>query len=363
MKRNRLISLMVLLGLWSMLLSGVVYADSPGEALARALDWLKTQQNSDGGFGSGFGPGSAVGPTADAVIAITSAGQDASSWTNGGASPIDYLRAQAGSVTASGEIAKVILAAVASGQHPRAFGGRDLVAALNSGYDASRGAYSFSMFDQALAILALRNAGEAIPDAAVDALLNGQTTEGGWAFTGETIAGAADSNTTSLAVQALVAAGRKDATGRALDYFRRAQNPDAGWTYQVPSAFGTETDANSTALGVQAILATGGSLSEWLVNGSDPLGALLALQNGDGSFSFQSSFRGPNALATLQAIPAIAGATLVQAPAVRAASGEAPVLLPVAGAHDRLEFSTFVVAAGVMLIVAGHLLRRRVRVS
>lgn len=362
MKRNKLISLIVLVALLSMMLSSVVYADSPDEALEHALDWLKTQQNSDGGFGSGFGPGSAIGPTADAVIAIASAGQDASTWTNGGASPIDYLRAQAGNVSAPGEIAKMILAAKASGQNPRVFGGNDLVAKLNSSYDAASGMYSFSIYDQALAILALSNAGESVPDAAVDALLNSQTIEGGWAFTGETTAGAADSNTTSLAVQALVAAGRKDATGRALDYFRRVQNPDAGWTYQVPSGFGTETDANSTALGVQSILATGGALSDWLAGGSDPLGALLSLQNDDGSFSFQASFPGPNALSTLQAIPALAGNTLVQVSVVRAASADtaAPVLLPVAGEATSAMMPLIV---GVLLIVAGYLVRKRVRVS
>lgn len=344
--------------------NGIALAASPEDVAAQALAWLKTQQNADGGFGNGFGPGSGVGPTADAILAITSSGQDASTWTNNGQSPLDYLRAQvgAGNVTLPGDIAKVVLALVATGQSPHTFGGRDLIADLESRFDAQTGLYSSSMFDQSLAILALRNAGQATPDAALDALLAAQTVEGGWAFTGETIAGAADSNTTALAVQALVAAGRADDTGRALAYFRRVQNADAGWTYQVPSAFGTDTDANSTALSSQAILAAGQSLSGWAAGGSDPLGALIALQNKDGSFSFNNVFPGPNILATLQAIPALYGDTLVSVSVVRAASTEAapPVLLPESGGESAVPA---LLAFGAASIAAGVLLRRRVRIS
>jgi hypothetical protein len=363
MNRTRVLTL-TLMTIVAMTFSSVAWAAAPGDAAATALAWLKTQQNADGGFGSGFGPGSGVGPTTDALIAITSSGQDASTWTNGGGSPLDYLSAQvsAGKVTLPGEIAKTILALAAAGQNPRAFGGQSLIARLNNHFDASTGLYSTSMFDQALAILAFSHAGEPVPDAAVAALLDVQTVEGGWAFTGETIAGAADSNTTSLAVQALVAVGRKDATGRAMDYFRRVQNADAGWTYQVPSPFGSDTDANSTALGIQAILATGDSVSNWLNGASDPIGALLALQNDDGSFSFNAVFPGPNALATLQAIPALQGNTFVRVSVVPASGGSAPipVLLPVAGdVVDALP----IIVPGAVLIAAGLVVRRRVRVS
>lgn len=364
MNRTKVVMLALITALLIMTLSGAASAISPGEAAAQALAWLKTQQNGDGGFGSGFGPGSAVGPTADAVIAITSAGQDVSSWTRGGVSPIDYLRAQvkAGKVKLPGEIAKTVLALAASGHDSRAFGGRSLIADLKARLDASSGGYSSSMYDQSLAILALSNAGEPVPEAAVTTLLKTQTVEGGWAFTGDTFAGAADSNTTALAVQALVAVGHKDNTGRALDYFRRVQNADAGWTYQVPSPFGTDTDANSTALATQAILATGDSVSNWATRGRDPIGALLALQNANGSFSFQNSFPGPNVLATLQVVPALYGRTLAHVSVVRASGSSAPttVLLPTAGGSiDALSIA----APGLILVAAGYLARRRVRVS
>lgn len=364
MTRYKAVILTLLTTAFALASTGMARAVSPENAAAQALAWLKMQQNGDGGFGSGFGPGSAIGPTADAILAITSGGQDVSKWTNGGNSPIDYLRAQvsAGKIQLPGEIAKTILALVATGQTPHAFGGHNLIADLNGNFDESSGTYSFSMFDQALAILALSNAGEPTPATAVTALLDAQTVEGGWAFTGETIAGTADSNTTSLAVQALVAVGRKDDTGRAMDYFRRVQNADAGWTYQVPSAFGTDTDANSTALGIQALLATGDQAPNWAKGGRDPVGALLSLQNADGSFSFQSAFPGPNPLATLQAIPALYGNTLTPVSVVPALGASAPaaMLLPESGSpFDALSMG----ALGMALIAAGYLARHRVRVS
>ncbi|HLF27274.1 MAG TPA: prenyltransferase/squalene oxidase repeat-containing protein [Anaerolineae bacterium] len=363
MKRYK-VTLMALLALALVLISGgAAWAASPDEAAAKALAWLKSQQNDDGGFGSGFGPGSAIGPTADAIIAITSGGQDVSTWTKSNAAPLDYLRAQAGAgqITLPGDLAKTILALIATRQDPRAFGGQDLLSDLESHFDSTTSLYSSSIFDQALAILALRSAGASVPDAAVAALLAAQTVDGGWAFTSATTAGAADSNTTSLAVQALVAVGRKDDTGRALDYFRRVQNADAGWTYQSPSAFGVDTDANSTALGVQAILAAGDSVANWSTGASDPIGALLALQNEDGSFSFNQVFPGPNALATLQAVPALYGNTLVQVnvvPATGTGTTSTPLLPEAGGVLDALP----ALALGLTLLAAGYTARRRVRV-
>ena len=85
-----------------------------------------------------------------------------------------------------------------------------------------------------------------------------------------------------------------------------------------PSAYGTETDANSTANVIQALIAAGESLSNWSKAGrSDPLGALIRLQDDKtGAFNYQASLPGANLLATLQAIPALKGATFVRVPVV-----------------------------------------------
>jgi prenyltransferase beta subunit len=60
-----------------------------------ALDYLQTQQNADGGFGSGFSPDSALGSTADVVLAIVAAGGDLASFAQDGNTPLTYLEAVA----------------------------------------------------------------------------------------------------------------------------------------------------------------------------------------------------------------------------------------------------------------------------
>lgn len=342
--------------------TGAAWAGPGDDAANKALAWLATRQNDDGGFSDGFSPDSKVSATADVVMAIASAGQDASTWKKHGLSPLDYLQSRAGQVSKGGELGKVILAAVATGSDPHNFGGVDLVAKLNRLHKS--GGYGGTLYEDTLAVLALVNAGQSVPEDVVARLLNAQTQDGAWAFTGQTAAGAGDTNTTALVVQALIALGKRDAIGRALDYFRRAQNADAGWPYQVPSPYGTETDANSTANVLQALIAAGEPLSNWGKAGqSDPLGALIRLQDAQtGAFNYQVSMPGANLLATVQAIPALKGATFVRVPVTPASSAAsaapAPRVLPVAG--DALSMLPLILASiGLAMASAGWLARRQ----
>jgi len=344
--------------------AGAALAGPGDDAASRAVAWLAAKQNADGGFSDGFSPNSNIGATCDAVLALTAAGQDANSLKKNGRSPLDYLAAAArgGQVAKPGEVAKMILAVVATGGNPRNFGGADWVSKLQ----AKSGSYGGTLYEDTLAVLALVNAGQSVPDDIVVHLLAAQTQDGAWAFTGDTAAGAGDTNTTALAVQALVAVGKKDAVGRALDYFRRTQNADAGWPYQVPSAYGTETDANSTANVLQALLAAGEPLGTWGKNGrSDPLGALIRLQDAaTGAFDFQASMPGANLLATMQAVPALKGATFVRVPVLRAGNTAAtpvsapPQTLPVAGGRLPRWAALIPVIASVAAALLGWRSRR-----
>ncbi len=346
-------------------LAGAAMAGPGDDAAGKALAWLATKQNADGGFSDGFSPNSGVGPTSDAIVAIVSAGQDAGAWKKNGASPLDYIGAKvrAGKVTKPGDIAKTIIATVATDRNSRNVGGVDLVAKLNSLHKA--GGFGGTLYEDTLAVLAFANAGQSVPEDVIARLIAAQTKDGAWAFTGDTAAGAGDTNTTALVVQALIATGHRDAIGRALDYFRRTQNGDAGWPYQVPSAYGTETDANSTANVIQALLAAGEPMGNWSKEGrSDPLGALIRLQDDKtGAFNYQASLPGANLLATMQAIPALKGATFVRVPVVRV-SGATPTAavppqtLPVAGAPFSMLPLTLV-GIGAALASAGWLMRRK----
>src|SRR3990170_3681361 len=72
------------------------------ENVASALAWLRATQLADGGFSSGFSDGSDIGATADAVVAIASAGETPESWRVGEVSPIDFLRSNVTGITAPG---------------------------------------------------------------------------------------------------------------------------------------------------------------------------------------------------------------------------------------------------------------------
>jgi hypothetical protein len=351
-------------------LAGAALAGPGDDAASKALTWLATKQNADGGFSDGFSPNSKLSSTADAILAITAAGQDASTWKRGGVSPLDYLQSQAGQTTNGGEIAKVVLAVVATGGtlRARSWGGVDLIARLHGLHKS--GGYGGTLYEDTLVVLALVNAGQSVPDDVTARLLKAQTADGAWAFTGDTAAGAGDTNTTALVVQALIATGKRDAIGRALDYLRRTQNADAGWPYQVPSAFGTETDANSTANVLQALIAARESLSNWGKSGqSDPLGALIRLQDAKtGAFNFQASAPGANLLATMQAVPALKSATFVRVPVVRASGAASavtappPQTLPVAGGALPMLPLAYT-AMGVLMAFTGLLVRRKYNVK
>jgi hypothetical protein len=345
-------------------------AASPEKALsndgdvAEALDWLKEQQNADGGFSDGFTPESSVSATVDVIIALAAGDEDAGAvQLEDGASPVIFLykEVQAGHVEGVGTVAKVSLAVVAVGLDPTDFGGHDLTGELEAAYDADTGSYGGSIFNQALVMLALANAGQAVPRGAVDYLLTHRTEDGAWNFTGDTAEQSGDTNTTALAIQALAATGYETETEQTLEYLRGIQNEDGGWPYQNPSDFGTETDANSTALVFEAIKALDQSADDWRVGDADPLSALLALQNDSGSFSFQASFPGDNALATIQAIPALAGVTLAELPTVATSSdpetlvGSPPAAIPEAGVPATTPVDGFVlIVAGLLFILVGY---------
>jgi hypothetical protein len=196
------------------------------------------------------------------------------------------------------------LAVTASGGEPGQFGGTDLIALVLDGYDADNGLFGTGTFDSALAILALSAAEVELPVGAVEGLLATRIEDGSYAFTGDTTLGGGDSNTTALVVQALLAAGGDDQQIRpSLDYFQAAQNEDGGWTYQKPSDFGEATDANSTSLVIQALQAAGESLESW----GDPIDALVLFQDASGAFGFNAAMPDASLLATVQAIPALAG--------------------------------------------------------
>jgi hypothetical protein len=331
-----------------------------------ALEYLRTQQNADGGFGSGFSPDSTVSSTADAVLAIVASGSDPDTFDQNGETPLAYLSANAPSISTAGDYAKLILAAIAAGQNPHEFGGVDSVAKLEAmaGADGRIGGEKDTFVSHVLAVMALASARRPVSAGALAQIEGGQQANGGWAWDG-TDATAADTNTTAFAVQALVAAGvspTSDAITNAMGYYRSIQNDDGGWPYQNPSDYGTDTDANSTSVAIQAIIAAGQDPTgaEWATaTGETPLSALEGFQNPSGAFAWQQATPDDNLLATVQALPALAGkdfplATLdVSAPGVIA-----PTTMPKTGG-SALNLALPLILTGLAVGGVGYTVWRR----
>jgi hypothetical protein len=171
-------------------------------------------------------------------------------------------------------------------------------------YDSATGAYSDKSLFQAFAMLGVLSQGEALPPEAVAYLISLRQPSGGWAwFPGEV----EDSNTTAIAIQALIAAGQPVASPaiiEALTFLKTFQNEDGGFSYS--QEYLGASDSNSTAYAIQAIIAAGQSpLAEaCAVDGQNPLFYLLDRQLEDGSFEWQTG-SGPNDLATMQAVTAL----------------------------------------------------------
>ena len=284
-------------------------AMSPIEA---ASGWLRSQQDHSGGF-PGFDGTLDPGTTTDAAMALAAARDTDPAAAEALAAAMRYLEENGAAYaqTGPGQAAKLALAAAAGGRDPRDFAGLDLVAAMTAPLatpvpDAVEGIYGDDLYDHALVLIALAAAGEPRPEAALESLRATQGADGGWAFDGTTTPGGADSNTTALVIQALAAHGHDDdpAIERALAFLASLRAPDAGGFAYGP-ADPLVADANSTALVIQALLAVGEepSAPEW---GDAPL-ALSRFQTPAGGLRYLMDDAEPNLLATLQAIPALAG--------------------------------------------------------
>lgn len=280
------------------------------DASLSAIDWLRTQQQPDGGY-AGFSGDSDPGMTADVLLAFAAAGVDPSTVTSSDRrTPVDFLAGDAMEVASDpGLAAKAALALQAAGANARDAGGVDLIDAIEAGFNAATGWYGSSLYGHALAVLALHAHEQPVPSAAVDALLRAQAPDGAWGFAGAPEEGSGDSNTTSIVIQALAAIGQgDDAIQRGLDYLRSLQDDNGAIAYDGAAGPDIEGDANSTALAIQAFVAAGEDPSV-LPNGS-LLKALTTFQNESGAFQYQPSFPDDSLLATAQAVPALLSVAL-----------------------------------------------------
>jgi hypothetical protein len=312
-KGTMMLSRLLALAMALALLAGVVIshtaasaAEPQTQAANAAVHYIEGLQNADGGFPA-FGTDSSPGSTIDAVFALIAAGVDPATVTNGGNSPTDYLASQAAPYSAdAGGLAKLALCVRLVGLDVTSFGGVNLLGAVDAHFDDATGTFGENIFDQALSILAggtfLSSPNASRLLAAVEHLRSAQQPDGGWEFS---VGAGSDSNTTALALQALLAGHVGTGNAEIVDgvaYLHTVQNVDGGFAF----APGSDSDANSTALVIQALAAAGQNIDAhgtWDRGGHTPMDALLSFRDSTtGAFQYGGE---DSPFATYQAVPAL----------------------------------------------------------
>ena len=246
---------------------------------ATPAGFLQAHQAPSGGFAE---PGGAPGPllTAWAALGLRAAGAPTGN-------ALEYLASHETALPETTDAELVALAESALGRRPAR-----LLARIRAA-QRPNGRIGPSVNSTVWGILALRQAGEPAPRAAVRFVLRRQARSGGWAWYAN---GRPDSNDTAAAIQALRAAGVTGAPiRRGLAYLRRLRNGDGGFELTP----GRGSDAQSTAWAVQAFLAARRPV---------PRGAfayLRGLRRPDGSFRYSRRYVTTPVWVTAQVVAAL----------------------------------------------------------
>jgi Prenyltransferase and squalene oxidase repeat len=295
----------------------LVPALRPGTASAsdagRAVSWLESEQNGDGGFGASPGDSSTAAMTGWAMLGLEAAGRNPYDVSRQGHTPLDFLRTAIGEVGSSGDIARTIVALEGAGADPRGFAGRNLVAELldrraeNGSFQGWPGTTSFSA-------IALRSAGASGGlDKTLGWLAKVQNGDGGW---GDVAGSPSNADVTGLGMQAMPNTEAGDA---GLSYLRGHQHANGGFAL----VDGGEVNAQSTALAVQGMIAIGADPAKVRSGGKSALDYLASVQAGDGHYRYSAGNDQTPIWVTGQVLVAVSGdAYPIQAPPRQKTSSE-----------------------------------------
>ena len=308
------------------------FGNPPVEASAdEGVTWLKTQQQTDGGFEVAGFPGF---ETPDAVLAIASAAQTAYAWdktqartavlatVKNGHTPLhaldDFADGTGAGAIDAGQAAKLItLVTVPLGLSSTAFdpdgdGAKNLVATVDAGLLPNG---SYGLFGATLsAAVAKKAAGSTVPAATVAYIKAAQQANGGWNYSATPTGTDLDIDTTASAIEALVAAGvpATDADlHQGLAFLAAQQRTSGAW-----QGFGAHDDPNSTSTAIVAITAAGfdvqaacwrNTVAPGLAGNPypDPLNWLRFVQTPAGRFVSPNDGSGINTFATSQSVQAL----------------------------------------------------------
>ena len=270
-----------------------------------ALQWMRPQQQLNGSYGN-------VGATLDVILAVAAANRNPAQWQSStGNSLLDFVspRAAAFARQSAASTGKLALAVAAADLDPQQFAGLNLVISTTHYYNPATGAYGATVQDQALSMLGLDAAGAPIPAAAVQHLTGMVNANGGWGWTpGQP----SDADSTSVALEALVAAGQPTnspavVNGQAYLHTVQQLNDDGGFAHSPDLPWAHDSNTNSTSYAIQSILATGQDplSAAWSISATTPITFLLGQQLTNGAFVYVNP--PADLFATQQAVPALVG--------------------------------------------------------
>ncbi|MCB0863269.1 MAG: ECF transporter S component [Solirubrobacterales bacterium] len=262
----------------------------------RAATWLKTQQNTDGGFSSIPGSTSSVNITTRAMFALAATGTNPLD-VKTNATPYGYLVNHRKQITDASDIALTILAMKTVGQNPRDFKGRNLIEALRN--RRGNGSFGNDVNVTAFAVLAFRSVGGK-KDAkySLKWLYKAQNDNGGWG-----ISKGSNSDADSTGASLMAITGKK-AANRAIDFLDGIQKKSGGFENS------GNVNAQSTGLVMQGLVAQGKGVNYLKKNGNSAADYLLSVQQEDGSIYYAKDNDTTRVWVTADGTTALAGKPL-----------------------------------------------------
>lgn len=288
-------------------------ADSfSAKAVSRGINYLSGMQNDDGGFASDKGRSSNITTTAWVMMALKAAGEDVNSenWAPKGHSPLDYLKSKNGSLEATTDYARILLALKAGGGGP-VFQGINLAENIiafqqPNGHFAQMGKGEQDLINSHMwSIIALASADVEIPHKgkALEWLVSCQNADGGF---GWGVGLASDPDDTGIALITLVLLGEEPESSptiqKALTYLHSQQDEEGGFKWT-----GQKSNAATDSWVIQGLAAVGADpeSTQWQVQDNNPFTHLVSFQNTDGSFNWTNEVKSSPVLMTAYAIMAL----------------------------------------------------------
>ncbi|MDD3269786.1 MAG: terpene cyclase/mutase family protein [Syntrophomonadaceae bacterium] len=314
-----LLALMLIFTIPGIGIANTANAPNP-ESVDRALLYLHSVQNSDGGFPSAKGGVSSNAVTSWVLMALAASGEDikAKEWAPAGNTALNYLQSCKQPLTGSCDYARTLLglkAVKAAGKYQN----QDLIQKIASCQQSSgqygqlsKGEKSF-INTHMWSVIALYSAGQEITNKAKarDWLLKVQNKDGGFGWC-EGLA--SDADDTAVALQVLVLLGenpsKSASISKALSYLKTCQKEDGGFSSS--SLYGNKSNASTDSWVIQGLLACGENpkAEKWSVKGKNAVTHLLSLQSQSGYFNWIPKTAASPVITTAYAVMALKGTAL-----------------------------------------------------